>query len=303
MSILAIILVLISAFMHAGWNLISKIQFPSTAFFLVASAAGTLLLSPVLLFFWDTIAHGISFKVWGYIFLTGLFMALYYIALAGAYRAGEISIAYPIARSSPVIVVTVVTLFLGRGDQVSGLCIAGIGLVVAGCFLIPLRKFTDLHLKNYFNATCGLAFLAAIGTSGYTILDDEALRILRTSPQIAIGNTGVTLVYAFLEAAIASVWLFLYVMATQKGRSQLKFLLGHNKKKAVLTGIAIQVTYGIVLISMAFVSNVSYIAGFRQVSIPLGAALGILVLKEKLYPPKFAGIVIMFIGLLFLALG
>jgi drug/metabolite transporter (DMT)-like permease len=237
------------------------------------------------------------------VFLTGFFMALYYIALAGAYRAGDISIAYPIARSSPVIVVTIVTLFLGRGDQVSWLCIAGILLVVGGCFLIPLQKFSDFHLKNYLNPTCGLALLAAIGTSGYTLLDDEALRILRTSPQITMGNTGITLVYAFLEALLASICLFLYVIATQKGRSDLKTLICLNKKNAVLTGLAIQVTYGIVLVSMAFVSNVSYVAGFRQLSIPLGAALGIFVLKEKLYPPKFAGLVIMFGGLIFLALG
>jgi drug/metabolite transporter (DMT)-like permease len=303
MSILAIILVVMSAFMHAGWNLLSKSQHPSSAFFLVASVAGALLLSPVLVLSWDTIAHGISSQVWLLVTLAGFFMALYYIALAGAYRSGDISIAYPIARSAPVIVVTIVTLFLGRGDQVSNLCIAGIMLVVGGCFLIPLRKFNDFRLKNYLDMTCGLALLAAIGTSGYSLLDDEALRILRTTPQIAMGNTGVTLVYAFLESVMASVWLFLYVLASQKGRSEIKNLLLINKTNAVLAGLAIQVTYGIVLISMAFVNNVSYVVGFRQLSIPLGAALGIFVLKEKLYPPKLAGVITMFVGLMLLALG
>jgi drug/metabolite transporter (DMT)-like permease len=303
MSILAIILVVMSAFMHAGWNLLSKSQHPSSSFFLVASAAGALLLSPVLVISWDTIAHGISSQVWLLVTLAGFFMALYYIALAGAYRSGDISIAYPIARSSPVIVVTIVTLFLGRGDQVSNLCIAGIILVVGGCFLIPLQKFNDFRLKNYLDMTCGLALLAAMGTSGYSLLDDEALRILRTTPQIAMGNTGVTLVYAFLESVMASAWLLLYVLASQKGRSEMKNLLAINKTKAVLAGLAIQITYGIVLISMAFVNNVSYVVGFRQLSIPLGAALGIFVLKEKLCPPKLAGVITMFMGLMLLALG
>jgi drug/metabolite transporter (DMT)-like permease len=303
MSILAIILVIISAVMHAGWNLLSKRQHPSSAFFLVASFTGALLLSPVLLLHWDTIAHGISFKVWVLVAMAGFFMALYYIALAGAYRAGDISIAYPIARSSPVIVVSVVTIFLGRGDQVSGLCIAGIMLVVGGCFLIPLQRFGDFRLKNYLTTTCGLALIAAIGTSGYTLLDDEALRILRTNPQITMGNTWVTLVYAFLEAMWASIWLFLYVLLSRKGRSETHKTLCINMKNAVLAGLAIQITYGIVLVSMAFVNNVSYVVGFRQLSIPLGAALGILVLKERLHPPKFAGVVIMFMGLILLAMG
>ncbi len=303
MSILAIILVIISAFMHAGWNLLSKRQHPSSAFFLVASFTGALLLSPVLVIYWDTIAHGISFQVWLLVTMAGFFMALYYIALAGAYQAGDISIAYPIARSSPVIVVTIVTLFLGRGDQVSQLCIAGIILVVGGCFLVPLKKFNDLRLKNYFNTTCTLALLAAIGTSGYSLLDDEALRLLRTSPQMTMGNIGITLVYAFGESVMASIWLFFYVIASQKGRSEIKILLFLNKKNAVFAGLSIQVTYGIVLISMAFVNNVSYVVGFRQLSIPLGAALGILVLKEKRSPPKLVGVIIMFMGLILLALG
>ena len=38
--------------------------------------------------------------------------------LAAAYRSGDMSLAYPLARSSPVIVVAVVTMLLGRGDQV-----------------------------------------------------------------------------------------------------------------------------------------------------------------------------------------
>ena len=118
-----------------------------------------------------------------------------------------------------------------------------------------------------------------------------------------MGNTGVTLVYAFWESVMASVWLFFYVLATQKNRSELRNLRALNKKNAVLAGLAIQITYGIVLISMAFVNNVSYVVGFRQLSIPLGAALGILVLKEKLYPPKLAGVIVMFMGLILLALG
>ncbi len=151
--------------------------------------------------------------------------------------------------------------------------------------------------------TCGLALLAAIGTSGYSLLDDEALRILRTNPEITMGNTGITLVYAFWESVTTSIWLFLYVLASQRSRSGLKKLLVLNKKNAVLAGLAIQVSYGIVLISMAFVNNVSYVVGFRQLSIPLGAALGIFVLKEKLYPPKLAGVIIMFMGLILLVLG
>jgi len=303
MTLLAILLVVISAFMHAGWNLLSKSQRPSTGFFLVASISGAVMLSPSLIMYHDTVAHCIPTRVWVLLLATGFFMALYYACLAGAYRAGDMSVAYPLARSSPVIVVAIVTLMLGRSDQVSGLCFAGIILIVGGCFLIPLHRFGDIHLRNYMNATCGLALLAAIGTSGYSIIDDEALRQLRTNTQLTIGNTQATLLYACLEALSASMWLAIFIAFRRKSRASLREVLQTNRNRAVLTGVAIFLTYALVLISLAFVTNVSYVVGFRQLSIPLGTIAGILVLKEAPNAPKLTGVAIMCVGLILLAIG
>ena len=303
MSTLAIILVVLSAFMHAGWNLLSKRQHPSAAFFLVSSITGGLLLAPALVIHRTTLMHHVPLRVWVLLLSTGFFMALYFISLAGAYRAGDMSVAYPLARSSPVIVVTVVALALGRGDQVSAVCVAGIMLVVGGCFLIPLQRFRDLRLRNYLNPVCGLALLAAVGTSGYSILDDEALRLLRSDAGAAIGNTQMTLVYACLEALAASLWLSLFVVLRRKGRSSLSQALRTNKRHAVAAGVAIHLTYVLVLVSLAFVNNVSYVVGFRQLSIALGATFGVLVLKEPAYAPKLAGTAIMFVGLVLVATG
>jgi uncharacterized membrane protein len=49
---------------------------------------------------------------------------------------------------------------------------------------------------------------------------------------------------------------------------------------------------------MAHVTNVSYIAAFRQLSIPFGAMLGIIVQKEPLYRPKLVGTGVAFAGLI-----
>ena len=70
-----------------------------------------------------------------------------------------------------------------------------------------------------------------------------------------------------------------------------------------MTGIGIYLTYGLVLVSMNYVTNVSYVAAFRQLSIPLGALLGIALLKEPRYPPKIIGVVIVFLGLVLVSTG
>lgn len=303
MSPLAVILILVSAFMHAGWNLFSKHNRPTASFFLLSSLTGAVLLSPLAFFCREFMLRDFPPRVWLMLVATGFFMALYFAALAASYRAGDISVAYPLARSSPVIVVTVVTLLLGRGHQVSAMCVSGIVLVVAGCFLIPLRRFDDFRPGNYLNRTCLMALLAALGTAGYSIIDDEALRLLRAASPRTIGNARVTLLYAGLEAMSAALWLALFVVLRRDGRKNWRQVMAGNAGQAVMAGIAIIATYSLVLVSLAFVENVSYVVGFRQLSIPLGALMGIVALKEQPYRPKLTGVAIMFAGLLLIALG
>lgn len=302
MSLIAIFLIILSALIHAAWNLLSKSQTPSASFFLIASLSGVLLLSPALIMYFDTIPK-IPLQVFGLVIITGIFECIYYTSLAGAYRNGDISIAYPISRSVPVIVVPIVTLMLGRSHQISDICILGIILVVSGCFIVPLKKFTDFHLKNYFNLTCGFALLAAIGTSGYSIIDDEALRQLRMNENININQTEITILYFFFGTLSTTLCLLFFVLLRKEGRSDLLNVIKTKMPNAVITGIGIHITYLIILVSFAFVDNVTYVVGFRQISIPLGVILGIIIFKEIAHIPKILGVITMFIGLTMVAIG
>jgi uncharacterized membrane protein len=51
------------------------------------------------------------------------------------------------------------------------------------------------------------------------------------------------------------------------------------------------------------VTNVSYVVAFRQLSIPLGAFVGVFVLKEPRYRPKLVGVLVMFAGLVLVGAG
>ncbi len=187
MTGVAILLLCFSSVLHASWNFISKSNSPSAAFLLVANTVDCVILVPVAVVFGVEYAAFPS-SVWMLIIITGLFQALYYASLAGAYRSGDMSLAYPLARSSPVIVVTVVTFILGEGDTISLQCVVGIYL-----------------------------------------------------------------------------------------------------------------TYTLVLISMSWAKNVSYVVGFRQLSIPIGVMMGVFLLREPLYRPKAFGVVILLIGLVLIA--
>jgi drug/metabolite transporter (DMT)-like permease len=296
MSSVAAILLVLSAFTHAGWNFISKKDHPTLAYYFVANTIGVLCVLPILMYYSDRIVQ-VPVFVWICLICSGFFLAAYMAALAGAYRAGDISIAYPLARSLPAILVTAVTLILGLGKTVNLWFVIGVIFIVAGCIMLPMRTYHDLRFRNYNNFCCLLAVLAATCSAGYTMIDHEALRRLRSLSGPNFEPIDATLIYIVLEAISTSVWKAALVLTSSRERERLREVLRTYKRSAALTGIGIYVTYGLVLASMNFVSNVSYVAAFRQLSIPIGALLGMAFLKEPPYRPKIIGVAVIFTGL------
>jgi len=229
--------------------------------------------------------------------MSGFFLATYMGALAGAYRSGDISIAYPLTRSLPVIFVFLLTLILHTDQPPEGWFFVGIILVVCGCIILPLKTIGDFHFFSYNNLCCMLAVLAAIGVTGYTVADDMALRYLRELPGKPMSPVEGTLLYMVLEGVSCSIWQCLFVIVSRRERQNIPNILKSYKGSAALTGIGIYFTYGIVLVSMNYVTNISYVAVFRQLSIPLGAIFGMMFLKEPRYLPKIMGVAAIFSGL------
>ncbi len=85
---------------------------------------------------------------WALIGLTGLCQLIYFIGLAGAYRRGDMSVAYPLIRSVPIIFVTILT-FVRQENPLNEQTVLGIGLIVVGSFVLPMTRFDDLRWKNY----------------------------------------------------------------------------------------------------------------------------------------------------------
>jgi drug/metabolite transporter (DMT)-like permease len=302
MTFFAAALLLASAVIHVGWNLISKRQHPSAAFLLVANTLGFLCLAPVFILYRHALL-AFPAQVWFWLGVTGFFQAFYYAALAGAYRSGDMSVVYPLARSGAVVFVVLLNVLLGRGGQLTGLALGGIALIVLGSFLLPMRRLDDVRLECYLGPSTVLALLAALGTTGYSIVDDGALRVLRTASGLSVGPLVATALYAFFEGMSSSLWLALVVVARRQGRAELHEVWSTQMRQAGLAGIGIYAAYTLVLVSMAFVSNVSYVVAFRQLSVPLGAVAGVLILRDPAYLPKLLGVAIMFAGLVLVGLG
>ncbi|MBM3152794.1 MAG: hypothetical protein FJZ96_11450 [Chloroflexi bacterium] len=302
MTLSAFLLVTVSAFLHAFWNFLSKRRNPQASFFLMATVASAVILSPMLVIFRAGLTV-ITPAVWGLLAATGAVQSIYYVFLAAAYRTGDLSHAYPLARSLPVVFVALVSVGLGRGEQIAPLAYAGFALVTIGCILLPQPRFSDIHPKHYLHKWVPFALLAAVCITCYTLLDDQSLRILRSLPDTPLTPLGWALLFGELEAVSIAFFMSIFLFSWKPERQALLQARGPEWRTAALMGVIILATYGLALTSMAYVNNVSYVIAFRQLSIPIGAALGILERKEKATPPKLAGIALVVVGLALAAMG
>ncbi len=115
MDLLAIALVVLSAVMHAGWNILGKSNAGSgLAFTMAASLSACLLLTPYLIWYlfnigWATLPN----VFWGMLFISGLSQIVYLVGLIVAYKHADVGVIYPIARALPVMMVGALTVALG----------------------------------------------------------------------------------------------------------------------------------------------------------------------------------------------
>jgi drug/metabolite transporter (DMT)-like permease len=297
----AILLVLLSTVTHAAWNALVKRNHPAAAFFLAANLIGVLLLIPVF-FALRALLAGIPPSVWRSLAAAGFFQALYYIALAAAYRAGDMSVAYPLARAVPVLLTTVAVSARGGPGAFTVLYVVGCVLVVGGILSLPLSSGPGTSWRVRLTSACVLlALLAAVGTTGYSLVDSAALSTLRNVG--GLGAVAAALLYLALEAASSTAFMAVYVLARRRERQELSMVVRDSLHWAALTGLGIYFTYGLVLIAMAFARNVGYIVAFRQISVPLGSLAAIVALKERASPTRTAAIVLTSVGLMLVALG
>ena len=110
------------------------------------------------------------------------------------------------------------------------------------------------------------------------------------------------LYYIGLQGGITVVWQVLTVVLIKDERQLLCRMAAHPGPSAI-KGAGIFLTYSLVLMSMGYVSNISYVVAFRQLSIPIGLVFGILFLKERICWAKITAVIMLFTGVVLVGIG
>src|SRR5512137_2837262 len=147
MSPIAFSLILVSAVMHALWNLLVKRSRHKTVFIWWMFVCSFSLFTLTLPLAPGSFSQPEPFTIL-MISIGGACFVLYHLFNGRAYRGGDLSVIYPLCQTSMIYVPIWGILLLGEKLSITGL--TGIVMVVFGAYSVQMQKFTLAELLRPF---------------------------------------------------------------------------------------------------------------------------------------------------------
>jgi uncharacterized membrane protein len=265
-------LVAVSAVLHLAWNVRLKTAGDPLRAATIGMVAASFGIVPLGIAVWWT-GGGEELPVEGVVLgvASGLVEAAYFILLSAAYRRGDLSVVYPVARgTAPLLAVVIGVLLLGERLGVAGSI--GVLMLLAG-FLVLQRPWRAIAVARSGGgarkAAADSAILFALATgvmiATYTAIDRVGTR------QIEV------LVYAATLWATCSVVLVLWV-ALVAGGDLLRYG-PEAARRAAVGGWLTLAAYLCILVALS-VAPLSGVAPLRESATVFAAAWGSVRLGE-----------------------
>jgi drug/metabolite transporter (DMT)-like permease len=279
----ALLLVVSAAILHAIWNALAKRADNQFVFLWCSVSLATALLLPLGLLRLPgepAPATGLPFVA-----ASVAIHALYFWALGRAYRHGDFSRVYPMARGLGVALVPLVALPL-FGEHLSWLGSLGVGLVVLGIVTLGAMPVATTSVARASGAGTFWALVTGLTIAAYSLVDKAGVARLHPMPYIA------------LMGACLSVVLAPVVLADRPA-------LGREWRRhwrTILVASAMNLTSYLLVLFAFRLSKVGYVVASRELSILFSAFIGSLWLGEGRLAPRLAGASVVLAGVVCVAL-
>ncbi|MGR3760948.1 EamA family transporter [Roseobacteraceae bacterium NS-SX3] len=277
MTPFVIAIVLSAALLHAVWNAIVKTAGDRTAT-LGLVALGHVVPGAVMV----AALPAPSAESFLYIGLSTVIHFGYFYMLGQAYRHGDLSVVYPIARGIvPALVALWAMLFAGEVLPLQAW--AGIVLIAFG---IQLSSWKALR-EGVGRAALGFAAGTGLCISFYSVVDGIGVRL-----------SGNTLSYwawgAFLH-------LFIALFVGVRRRRMLSALPLRTWAVGIAGGLVSMAAYGLVLYAKNF-APLGAVSALRETSVIFAALIGLLLLREGSWKRRLGAAVLMAAGVALIGL-
>lgn len=250
-------LVLLAALLHASWNALVKSggspEFTIASFQLFGGLVSLCLIGFV------PVPDPAS---WPFIFASVVVHSLYYVSMAQAYRAGDLSQVYPLFRGLAPVLVAIGALIFANEKLETG-TVAGIVLISAGLMSITLL---GQHFGKIPKQALYWGLITSVLIATYTVIDGMGVRLA--------GDPVSFIVWLFAFEFIPIVaWLLL----TQR---QAWFnYIRQSKAKILFGGLASNGAYALVIYAMSL-GAMAIVSSLRETSVIFAALIGTLILGE-----------------------
>jgi drug/metabolite transporter (DMT)-like permease len=283
----AIVLALVAAALHGTWNVIVKVSGDPTNTLTRATAAGAVFTTPPAFVAWLVTGRpGLSIEAAGLAALSALLEIIYIFLLSAAYRRGELSVVYPIARGSAPLLAVLIGLGL-LGERLAAPQLLGVGLLLAGILAVTLPQ------------TSGRATLPALLTGVFI------------AAYTAVDRVGVSLAAPWLYGWLLVSLMATGLMVTQWVRARLARSKGKPAREAppppvawrqaAVVGLFMWVGYLLVLFALSL-APLSVVAPVRETAVVAVAVWGVWRLRERRAAAlKLSGAVATLVGVALLA--
>ncbi|MER6343465.1 EamA family transporter [Streptomyces sp. NPDC001595] len=269
--------VLAAAVTHAGWNAIAHRITDKLVGFALISGGGALIGLALVPF-----AAFPAAAAWPYLLGSAAVHIAYYALLMRSFRLGDFGQAYPIARGSAPLVVTVLAAVFAH-EVPDGWAAAGVALSCAGLTGVALW---GLRGRRPDWAAIGAALATGLTIAVYTLVDGLGVRA-----------SGTSLGYIAWLMLIQGTVIPAY--ALYRWRGDLASTLRPYAALGLLGALMSVVAYALVLWAQTR-AELAPIAALRESSIIVGAAIGAVFFKERFGMPRIAaaGLLVIGIGLM-----
>ena len=267
-------LVLLAAFFHASWNALLKAGADRLAVLAIANAAGVVIALVAVPFVPVPLAPS-----WPFLFASIVLHTGYYAFLIHAYRYGDLSHVYPLARGlSPLLVAALAAVFASETLPPGGL--AGVALACAG---IASLAFDSSRPWRSDRRPLAYAAGTALFIAAYTLADGMGVR-----------RAGEPLAYIVWLMLLDGWPILAFTLWARRGR--LAEALASSWASGCASGALQFAAYGLVIWAMNL-GAMAAVSALRETSVIFAAAIGALILKERFGARRIAAAVLVASGI------
>lgn len=273
--------VLAAAACHASWNALLKLKLEPIVAISLISAGCAVVALPALPF------TGVPDRAsWGFIAASLVLHLAYYLALAEAYRTGDLSQVYPIARgTAPLLTAVGTTALLGEHLGETGWL--GVSILAIGILLLSMKGGRAAG-AGFDRRAVGFALLTAATISAYTLVDGIGTR--------AAGSAHAYAAWLLLLDGLMMIGfgLWRFPAALKAGaRSDWRLILAGGALSAA--------SYWTALWAMS-VAPIALVAALRETSVLVAAIIGVVFLREPLLPARIGAACLVVFGIMLIRL-